>query len=194
MFCPLVPRLSPFAHITYIQTVEQCVCTFVHAGTQARDRLWRWMSTSKKRTTSPDESLQPVSELCYDLYYTSFPLHLWVHVNRLAGFYWISVCSSCVHVVNCSLGSRVSFTRNIYYLYTCIQMYIHSRCIVSVHIFIQALDRELETHLGGGDPPVPSPKESLQPVSELCNRIMCYKLVQCSWCTTRLSRCICGCM
>ena len=54
---------------------------------------------------------------------------------------------------------------------------------VCTYLFIQALDRELETHLGGGDPPVPkttSPNESLQPVSELCNRIMCYKLVQCS--------------
>ena len=178
MFCPLVPRL-PLLHIlhTYRQLSSVSVRLFMQALKPETD-FGGGCPPPKQRTTSPDESLQPVSELCYDLYYTSFPLHLWVHVNRLAGFYWISVCSSCVHVVNCSLGSRVSFTRNIY---TCIQMYIHSRCIVSVHIFIQALDRELETHLGGGDPPVPSPKESLQPVSELCNRIMCYKLVQCSW-------------
>ena len=42
---------------------------------------------------------------------------------------------------------------------------------VCTYLFIQALDRELETHLGSGDPPVPkttSQKESLQPISELC--------------------------
>ena len=72
-------RLSSIEHITYIQMYIQFSSVPVRLFVQAlkpETEFGGGCPPPKQGRSSLDESLQPVSELCYDFYYTSFPLHL----------------------------------------------------------------------------------------------------------------------